>query len=167
MLMMSNPWQWPNDIFSWNSHSLVHNIHFFLAIFSFCTIFSFLRYSLFRNIIFFAIFTFCAILSFLPYSFFRNILYFNHPFVGDIQPLAKWWPTTWYFKLYVFHLFSNNTSKTDVAPWCYKWMGRIDLRVGWSMEHLMVQMLCKSLWAVNDYNYIMIQHIEVLVRQNI
>ena len=58
--------------------------------------------------------------------------------------------------LIFYHLFSKTTSKTDVAPWCYKWMGRIDLRVGWSMEHLMVQMLCKSLWAVNDYNYIMI-----------
>ena len=35
---------------------------------------------------------------------------------------------------------NNKTSKTDVAPWCYKWVGGLDgyLRVGICIEHLMV-----------------------------
>ena len=34
----------------------------------------------------------------------------------------------------------NNTSKTDVAPWCYKWVGGLDgyLRVGVCIEDLTV-----------------------------
>ena len=34
----------------------------------------------------------------------------------------------------------NNTSKTDVAPWCYKWVGGLDgyLQVGVCIEHLTV-----------------------------
>ena len=34
----------------------------------------------------------------------------------------------------------NNTSKTDVAPWCYKWVGGLDgyLRVGLCIDHLTV-----------------------------
>ena len=37
-------------------------------------------------------------------------------------------------------LVDNNTSKTDVAPWCYKWVGGLDgyLRVGVCIEHLTV-----------------------------
>ena len=27
----------------------------------------------------------------------------------------------------------DNTSKTDVAPWCYKWIGLVGIRVGWSI----------------------------------
>ena len=38
---------------------------------------------------------------------------------------------------------ANNTSKTDVAPWCYKWVDWMDgldgnLRVGVCIEHLTV-----------------------------
>ena len=27
----------------------------------------------------------------------------------------------------------DNTSKTDVVPWCYKWIGLVGIRVGWSI----------------------------------
>ena len=40
---------------------------------------------------------------------------------------------------------ANNTSKTDVAPWCYKWIGLDGIRVGWSKEHLSVLIIWSPL----------------------
>ena len=46
----------------------------------------------------------------------------------------------------VFKWRQKIPSQMDVAPWCYKWVGgwvdRMDIRVGWGIEHLSVLIPC-------------------------
>ena len=46
----------------------------------------------------------------------------------------------------------DNTSKTDVAPWCYKWIGLVGIRVGWSIltgfSHLFVEDMYWNEWSL-------------------
>ena len=59
---------------------------------------------------------------------------------GPITPRS-----TWSQQRTIICFEINNTSETDVAPWCYKWVDRWigNLQVRWGIEHILVLIIIR------------------------